>query len=73
MPGKSKKFMRLAGYGLKSIRPIFKTKMFIYQSTANLDVKILSGKITHIIYLEISKMLERGLYGNQDSTVLSGP
>ena len=29
------------------MRPIFKTKMLIYHSKANLYVKILFGKITH--------------------------
>ena len=34
-----KKFTRLAGHQIKSVRPIFKTQneMFIYQSKANLD------------------------------------
>ena len=36
---------------------MFKTKVSIYHSKANLDKKILFGKI---------KMLVRGLYGNQE-------
>ena len=38
---------RLAGYEIKSMKPIFKNEMFIVQSKANLDKKILLGKITH--------------------------
>ena len=38
---------RLAGCEIKSIRPIFKIKMQIYQSKANLDENILLGKIPH--------------------------
>ena len=36
-------FTRLVGCGIKSLSPIFKTKMFICQSKANLDEKILFG------------------------------
>ena len=43
---------------------IFKTKMLIYQSKANLDVKILFGNITDLIGPEIMKMPEKGLLGN---------
>ena len=43
-----KKFWRLAGCGIKSMRPIFKTEMLIYQSKANLDEKILFGNITYL-------------------------
>ena len=43
-----KMLTRLASYGVKSMRPIFKTKMLIYQSKANLDQKIIFGKFTHI-------------------------
>ena len=35
-----KKFRRLEGCGIKSMWPIFKTKVLIYHSKANLDVKI---------------------------------
>ena len=44
---------------------IFKTELLIYQSKANLDEKILFGKITKHLDLEISKMPVRGLYGNR--------
>ena len=54
------KFRRLEGYGIKSMCPIFKTKMLIYQSKANLDVKILFGNIARLIDPEIRKMLEKG-------------
>ena len=39
--------------------PIFKTEMFICQSKANLDVKILFD-IFHLIDPEYGKILERG-------------
>ena len=42
---------------------IFKTKMLIYQSKANLDANIfLLVSITHLIEPEIRKMLESCLY-----------
>ena len=63
----------LEGCGIKSMPPIFKVNMLIYQSKATLDVKILLGNIAHLIDPEIRKILERGLYGSQDSTVCSGP
>ena len=69
------KFTRLVGYGygIKGMWPIFKTKMSIYQSNANLDEKILSGKITHQLVPEIRKMLARGMFGKKDSSFNSGP
>ena len=39
-----KKFRRLEGCGIKSMRPIFKTEMLIYQSKANLYERILFDK-----------------------------
>ena len=65
--------MHLAGCEIKSMRPIFKTEMLIYQSKANLDEKILFGKITHHLDPEIRKMLVNGKFGNEDSTFQSGP
>ena len=47
--------------------PIYETKTLIYQSTANLGVKIFFGNATHLIHPEIRKMLERSLNGCQDS------
>ena len=55
------------------MRLMFETKMSIYQSKNNLDVKIFFGNITHLIDPEIRKMLENGLFGNQDSTFHCGP
>ena len=43
-----KKITRLVDCGLQSMRPIFTTKMLIYQSKANLDENILFGKITRL-------------------------
>ena len=50
-----------------------KTRILIYQSTANLDVKILFNKITHFLDSEIWKMPVRDLYRNKNSTFDSGP
>ena len=59
---------------MKSIWPIFKTEMLIYQSKANLDEKILFGKITHHLDPEIRTMSVRSLYGNQEFFMFhSGP
>ena len=52
---------------------IFKTEILIYQFNANLDEKILFGKITRLVDPEMRKMLERGFYGHEDSTNHSGP
>ena len=42
------------------MKSIFKTNVSINQSKANLNVKILFGKITHLIDPEIRKMMKRG-------------
>ena len=55
------------------MRPIFETKLKIYQPNANLDAKILCRNIVHLIDPEMTKMPEKGLFGNQDSTFQSGP
>ena len=52
---------------------IFKTKMLINHSKANLEENILFGKITHLSDLTIRKMPVRGLYGNENFTFHSGP
>ena len=65
--------MLLAGCGIKSMRPIFKTEMLIYQSKDNLDEKILFGSIPHLIDPETRKMLVKGMFGNKISTFHSGP
>ena len=67
------KFTGLAGCGILTMRLMFETQTLICQSKANLDVKILFGNITHLINPEIRKLLKRYLYGNQDSTLHSGP
>ena len=56
-----KKIMHLAGCEIKSTRPMFKTEMFINQSKANLDEKVLFGKITNHLDPEIRKMLRRSM------------
>ena len=53
--------------------PIFKTKMFIYQSRANLGEKILFGKVTRHLDQGIREMLVKGVFGNENSTFHSGP
>ena len=37
--------------------------MLICQSKANLDVKIVFGKVIHLLDPEIRKVLEKGFYG----------
>ena len=44
---------------MKRIRPIAKTKIPVYQSKANLDVKILFGYIIRLIDPELRIMLDR--------------
>ena len=56
------------------MEPIVKTEMFICQSKANLDMKILFSIITHHLDPEIRQMLINGKYGNdEDSTFHAGP
>ena len=55
------------------MRPILQTEMLIYQSKANLDEKILFGRITHHLDPEIREMLVNGNFGSEDSTFHSGP
>ena len=55
------------------MRPIFKTKVFIYESKVNLDEKILFGSIPHLTDQEIRKMLVKGMFGNKIFTFHSGP
>ena len=52
------------------MRPILKTGIL---SKANLDQKILFGKVTHHLDSEIRKTLADGKSGNDDSTFHSGP
>ena len=65
IPGESEMFARLVGYGIKSMRPIFKTEMLIYQSKINLHEKILFRKIPHLIDPEMRKILEKGMFGSK--------
>ena len=46
--------------------PIFKTKILIYQSKANLDENMLFGNICHIWDPRIRKMPVSGFYRNQE-------
>ena len=66
-------FTRLVCCEIKCMRPIFTAKMLFFQSKANLDEKILFGKITRHSDPEIRKMLVRGMYWNNDSTFHFGP
>ena len=59
--GESKKVYAFRSCGIKSMRPIFETKVLIYQSRADLDEKILFGNITRLMDPEIRTMLERGV------------
>ena len=68
-----KKLTTLASFEIASMQPIFKIKMLFYQSKANLDEKILFGKVTHYLNSEIKKKLVRVLYRNEHSTLHSGP
>ena len=63
----------MLGYEIKNMRLIIKTYMLFYQSKANLDVKILFGKISHLLDPEIRTMLVRVLYENENSTCSFGP
>ena len=64
-------FTHLVGYGIRSTEVIFKTNMFIFQSMANLDEKILFGKITRHLDPEIRKMMV--MFGNENFMFYSGP
>ena len=50
---------------MKSMRPMFETEMFIYESKANLNENILFGKITHHLDSLMRQMLLRGMFGNE--------
>ena len=57
--------MRLAGCGIKNMKSIFKTEMFIYQSKAKLAEKISFRKLTHHLDPEIWKMPVNGKLGTR--------
>ena len=66
-------FKRLADCKMKSMSPVFKIEMFIYQLEANLIREIFFRKITHHLDQQIRKMLIKGMFVNEDSTFHSGP
>ena len=65
--GIQKKLTCLAGYGMKIMWLIFKTKIFLCQSKASLDDKIMFWKSLIFRTQKFGKFLERGLYGNRES------
>ena len=65
--------MRYPGCGIKSMWLIFRTKMFIYQSKANLDEVILFGKNTHLLDPTIRKMSAGVYMGIKKYTLHPGP
>ena len=50
------------------MRLICKIEMYTYQSKASLEENILSGKIPHHLDTGIRQMLEKSIFGNEDST-----
>ena len=52
---------------------IFRTEVLIFQSKANLDERILFGKITHHLDSDIKKLMVQGMFWNKNSTFHSGP
>ena len=55
-------FTHLAGCAIIRMRPIFKTKIFIYESKAKSDVKTFFGKIIRPLNPRIRTMSVRGMY-----------
>ena len=43
----------MASSGIRFTQPMFKVEMLILKSKANIDVKILFGKITHLLNPEL--------------------
>ena len=68
-----KRFRHLEGCRVKSPGRIFKTKMLIYQSKANIKVKTLFREITYLMDPANRKVLVRGVYENENFTFHSGP
>ena len=66
-PVSPKQVNTFGGLWNKDNKADVQTKMFIYQSKANLDGKISFGKITHHLDPEIRKMLVTGKVGDKDS------
>ena len=57
---KKSKLARFLGFGIKNTRPIFKTEILICQSKANIDMKLLFGKITRLLDQEMRKNACKG-------------
>ena len=55
-------FRCLTGCGIKSSPPMFRTEILIYQSRSNFDLKILFGKVTHLLEPEIREKLVKFFY-----------
>ena len=68
-----KKFARLAVCEIKNMRLIFKTKMLMYQSKANLDEKNFFVKSHVVMTQQLEKCLEGVRMGIENSTFHSGP
>ena len=77
IPGESEKnFTRFAGYGLKSIRPIFKTKLLIYRvsqknarylkksCSLNIKAMILKSVLFYSLYVKFVSVIYPALIGH---------
>ena len=71
VPVEKKRCTRLPGCGISSMLPNFKIELLIYQTKVKVDGKFFFGKIT--LDPKIKKMLVRGMFGNNDSLLHSGP
>ena len=60
-----KKFARLVGCEITSVRPIFKTEVLIYQSKGDLHEKILFDKVARHLEPEIRKCLKGACLGTK--------
>ena len=69
---KTTKLTRLTGCGTKAASPIFNIEVMIDQLKANLDLKVLLGKITHLLDQETRKVLVRVFYEKEHTTFDSG-
>ena len=49
----------MAGYGITSMKPIFKTEVLMYQSKVNLEEKILFVNVPHLIDPETRACLQQ--------------
>ena len=55
--------MQFEGSVIKSVQPVFKTKMLVYHSKANKEGRILFDEIIHFMEPEIRKIRARGCTG----------